>query len=922
SVNYVQRLGRGRDRTDTTNPYNGAKLLETITPSFESALQGQAAGVNVIQGSGLAGSGSIVRIRGISSISATAEPLYVIDGVPIDVNYFLAEANWQNGAFNNNPLASLNPADIASVEILKDASAAGIYGSRGANGVVLITTKRAKTGKLSIDFSQRFATSDPVAKPQLLNGQEWLALRQEAWELDGNVGTVWIPNYSLATDPEAVRQEAFQAASQVDTDWWDLLTHTGLKSETNIGASVGNRFIKAYLGYTYGNSDSYIVGNNLQRHNARANFDFNFSKKLTVRLSSSYNYGINQRVRVSYTGGLGDAMSVALPIYKAYNDDGSYWRGFNSNTAPNPIFSNDNFEGYTVDQRALATVQAIYTPTDRFNIILNGGYDYFNQNNDQFDFLDFTNNPVQRAERDNRTVDNFNVSLVGEYSFIQTDNQNFKVLVGTEAQQKVTSGFNNRVFRGVESTEFVGQGDFTEENMDNTNLIFLDDDKESFLSFFTRLNYSLKDRYFFQVSARSDGSSKFGANNRFGFFPSASVGWIMSEEDFFNASAINFLKFKASYGILGNAGLPANQWIGTVNTNGQYNGSAIRYVSKIPNPDLKWETTNTFDIGMESGFFDDRVQVDLAYYSKRTTDALLQLTVPGYYGFGGSFWDNVAEISNTGVEATITAYPVKNSNFSWRTSLNGGYNTNEIVSIGDYTEDAVSGGTNDTRVVEGSPVGTNFLIRYGGVDVETGRPIYIDIDGNPTFEYNEARDRVPAGDVLPDLTGGWDNSIQFGNFSLNFLFIFSTGFDIYDSSSKRQLAFLSDWNVDRRIADRWKQPGDDTRYPKVTLDPAEHGNDKEWFNTDVWLNDGSYIRLRNLALNFNLPSNWVQKIKARSAQIGIGGTNLLTLTRYTGLDPEVARDFDNTNDRNLSPNITYLTPPQERSLSVSLSVKF
>lgn len=913
---------RKRDLSGSISKVDGQKLQATITPSFESALQGQAAGVSVIQGSGLAGASSVIRIRGISSISASAEPLYVVDGIPIDVNYFLAEANWQNGAFNNNPLASLNPADIESIEILKDASAAGIYGSRGTNGVILITTKRGKSKRLSIDFSTRVATSDPVAKPDLLNSQEWLALRQEAWELDGNTGTVWIPNYSSVTDSEATKRQAFEEASKVNTDWWDLLTQTGIKSEVNLGASFGTDFIKTYLGYTYGNSDSYIIGNNLKKHNIRANMDFDLGKKLLLKLSGSYNYGLNERVRVAYTGGLGDAMSTALPIYRVYKDDGTYWRGYNSTSAANPIFSNDNFEGFTLDQRSINTAQLVYTPIKKLNFVLNGGYDWFVQDNDQYENLDNTNQLIQRAERDSRTVKNYTASAFGEYSILESSVNKLKLMAGSEIQRKLTSGFNNLVYRGVESTQFRGKGNFSDEMRDNTNYTILQNDRESFISFFSRVNYALYDKYVFQVSARSDGSSKFGSNNRFGFFPAVSAGWIVSEEDFFRNGVVNYLKIKSSFGVLGNAGLPSNQWVGTIKTDGQYNGQKIRYVSKIPNPDLKWETTKTFDLGFESGWFNDRITLEMTYYYKNTEDALLNLTVPGYFGYGDKYWDNVAHIVNEGVEGSITAYPLKGKSFSWRTTLNTGYNYNEIVSIGSYTEDAVSGGTNDTRVVEGHPVGTNFLIPFYGVDPENGKPLYLDINGNPTYEYNETRDRRAVGDVLPDFSGGWDNAIQVGPVGLNFLFTFSSGFDVYDSSSKRQMSFLSDWNVWSRIGKRWKEPGDVVDYPKVTLNPAEHGNDKEWFNTDTWLLDGSFIRLRNIALSYNFPQTWMRRIGAQSGFISVGGTNLMTFTKYPGLDPEVVRDFDDVNDRNLSSNITYLTPPQEKSYMVSLNLKF
>ena len=930
---------RKREVTGNIASISGTKMMETVTPSFESALQGQAAGVSVIQGSGLAGSSSVVRIRGISSISANSEPLYVIDGIPLETNYFLAEANWQNGAFNNNPLASLNPNDIESVEILKDAAAAGIYGSRGTNGVILITTKRAKSTKLTFDINTRVSTSEAIARPNFLNGREWLELRQEAWELDGNPGTVWIPNYSSETDSEAFKQQAFEDASQVNTDWWDLLTQTGLKYETNLGARMGNERVSAYLGYTYANNESYIVGNALERHNLRANLDFNLGSKLKAQVSSSYNRSLNDRVRVSYTGGLGDAMSTALPIYPVFNEDGTFWRGYNPDgsrpanalNAPNPLFGNENFEGYTLDNRFINNVSLNYLATERLTLTFNGGYDLLKQDNDIFEELEFNGvDPRYRAERDFRQVDNYNANLLANYSILQKENQSLRILLGTEMQRTNTSGYNNlvsqqvedgQIMPGIRSTMYRGEGDFGPENTDSTNFFQLFDDKRSFISFFTRLNYDLNNKYNFQASIRADGSSAFGENNRFGYFPTLSAGWIVSEEEWFNSSWINFMKVKSSVGLLGNSNIPANEWVGTLGLVGQYNGAPIRYPNKLENPDLKWETTRVFDASFEMGMWNDKFQVEFGFYDKYTTDALLNVTLPSYYGFS-SFWDNVAEIKNQGIEGTFTYFPIKNNRISWKTSLNLAYNYNEILSTGDYLPDAVAGGTNDVRVVEGASIGTNFLIPFVGVDPDDGRPIYLNSDGTETYEYDEANDRRAVGNVLPNFTGGWSNSIQAGSFGVDFLFVFSQGFDYYDSSSKRQLAFLTDWNVDRRIADRWQRPGDDAKYPRVALDPASHGNDKEWFNTDLWLEDASYIRLRNVNINYQLPQYLTNMIGAERGSIAIGGTNLATFTKFGGLDPEVVRDFDNVKDRNLSVNISYLTPPQERSYTFSLNLTF
>lgn len=914
---------RKRDVVGAIAKVDGDRLMETQVTSFEAALQGQAAGVGVIQGSGIAGAGAVIRIRGISSISAGADPLYVIDGIPITADNFLAEANWQNGAFNNNPLSVINPADIQSIEILKDASAAGIYGSRGTNGVILITTKRGRNIKPTFNFSINLATSNPVAKPRFLNSQEWIAIRQEAWENDGNTGPVWLPNYSSAADPVEVRLAAIRKASQVNTDWWDEMTQTGFKQQYNFGANWGNRLMRAYVGVNYSDNESYMVGNKLRTYGARANFDFDITRNFTLGINASYSKGINRRVRVAYTGGLGEAMSTALPIYPVRNADGSYWRGENSSAAPNPVFGSENFQGYTLDDRLINSITLNYRATERLTFAVNGGYDYLLQNNDIFETAALLQQSTSRAERDSREVNNVNVSGTAEYRILASEDNDLRLMLGTELQRSVTSGFNNLVFRDVASTQYLGDGNFSDANADRSNYALRANDVFSFISYFARANYMLKNRYIFQASGRVDGSSKFGPNNRYGFFPVAAAGWVISDEPFFNRNFVSFLKLKTSYGLLGNSNIPSNEWVGTYSKEGLYNRDSILYPQKFENPNLKWETTRSFDLGIELGLLEDRFFVNASYYKKRTVDALLGLVIPNYFGGAGvRYWDNVGEILNEGVDLGVTAHILHNRPFRWTMTLNAGYNYNEIISLGNYTEDAVSGGTNDTRAVVGYPVGANYLIRYYGVDPENGRPIYLDADGNQTYEYNEARDRAPVGNILPRLTGGWQNSFAYKGLEVNFLFVFSWGGKIYDSSSKRQMTMITDWNIREDVGDRWRKPGDIAIYPKATMTFSEHGNDKEWFNTNLFLHDGSYVRLRNISVGYQIPANMCSKLGLRGLRVALTGTNLLTFTKFPGLDPEVARDFDDVADRNMSVNITYLTPPQEKSVGLNINLIF
>jgi TonB-dependent starch-binding outer membrane protein SusC len=933
SLDEVVIVGYGtqakREISGSIVSVKGDKLMTVPTTSFEAALQGQAAGVQVVQGSGLAGSGSVIRIRGIASVGANADPLYVVDGIPITTDNFLQEANWQNGAMNNNPLSAINPADIESIEILKDASAAGIYGSRGSNGVILITTKRGanKSGKPVFDFSANLGSSSPVAKPKFYNSQEWLQIRQEAWENDGNTGAVWIPGYSASTNTPAERAAAYQEASQHDTDWWDAVTQTGFKQQYNLSGRWTKNKLNAFVGGSYSDNESYIVGNQLQRYSVRANLDYRVSEKFDVSINSSYSKGVNKRVRAAYTGGLGLAMSTSLPVYPIYNDDGTFFRttagGGNGN---NPVFETRNFQGYTVDDRAISGLVLRYKLLSNLKLTATGSYDYLYQTNDIWQSAALMGLGYNEAERDTRKVDNFNITGLADYDYPLQEGHKLKILLGGEYQHSLTSGKNNIVYQGlnVNSTQYKGEGTFTDETRVPSRLYITPDLKWSFVSTFLRANYSIQDKYFLQATARADGSAKFGANKRYGFFPVLSGAWLLTQENFMKAiPAISFLKLKAGYGVTGNANIADYQHIATYIVNNQpvYNGLPIRYREKVDNPNLKWETTKNFDIGLESGFFNDRIEAEIGYYIKNTEDVLMNITIPGYNGFG-SFYGNVGEVRNRGIEVTLNTVNFESERFRWTTNFNIAFNTNEVLSLGGYTPDAVAGGTNDTRIVEGYPLGTNYLVRFSHVDPATGKPVYLDKDGYETFEYNVERDRMPVGDVLPDAVGSFTNTFAYQNFDLSFMFVFVIGGDIYDSSSKRQMGFLTDWVTREDMGDRWRQPGDVAKYPRVTMMPSTYGGNNEWFNTDMWVHDASYLRLRTISLGYNLPTDLLAKAKISKARIAISGMNLLTFTKFPGLDPEVVRDFDNQTDRNMSPSISYLTPPQERSFNLSLNITF
>lgn len=925
---------RRRDMTGNVVKLDAKELNDMPAPSFETAMQGKAAGVQIVTGSGLAGSPSVVRVRGITSIGAGGDPLYIVDGVQLNQDYF---SRGNSGGMNQNPLAFLNPDDIASVEILKDAAATAIYGSRGANGVILITTKRGSKGGLQYNFSTTQGISQPTRRPDMLNSDQYLQLYREAWINDGNTGT-----------PVLQRGVAWDDAQRTNTDWVDQVVRNGYKAFYDFSVSKGTEKYNFYAGISYDQNQSYIVGDEYNRLSGRFNGDYRFSDKLSLSASTSLTQSIYNRVDNAWAGGLGSAMSTALPIYPIYwdqynvsdagdtlNRPGDYWlqAGINNN----PVAQRELKDWRYTDLRAVNNVKVTYSPFKNFNVLASASMDYYQSMEDIYNPAGPNTANVGSATAGRGIADrypqrsyNYSGFLTGTYEWLMNDESKFQFMAGTEYQENFTRSYamtlrdsagnvtGQRNFVEDAAGPFYSESDLRDNyEFDSVTTSFI----SRFMSFFGRINYSYRDKYLAQVVLRSDGSSRFGPENRFGYFPSVSAGWIISEERWMRDNRwFNYLKLKSSIGWIGNANLTSTEWRARYQRNAAaYDGRDILFPLNNPNPDLRWETTQVIDFGLEYGLFQDRITGEIAYYNKQTSDVLLNVSLPRVSGFG-SFYDNVGGLLNEGVEFQIKTRNLV-GDFRWTTDFNIAYNYNEIVSLGGYSADAVGGGTNDTRTIVGEPVGTNFLVRFSHVDPTTGQPVYLDIDGNPTFVWDPA-DRVAVGNVLPDAVGGFTNTFGYKQWDLSVLFVFVIGSDIYDSSSKRQLGRMDDWNKTEHIFDRWRAPGDEAKYPALTLDERNLGSTTPWINTDLWLHDGSYLRLRNVTLSYRLNREQSKSLGLKGAQISFIGTNLLTFTKYPGLDPEIARDFENATDRNMSVNITYLTPPQERTYSIRLNVNF
>ena len=924
SLNEVVVIGYGtqrrRDVTGAITKITSEKLNSIPVPSFEAALQGKAPGVQILQGNGLAGSGSVVRIRGVGSISASGDPLYVVDGIPVNSDQFL---RGNAGAMNQNPLSSINPADIESIEILKDAGATGIYGSRGANGVILITTKRGKIGKPTFNFNTRVGVATYAARQKFVNTEEWLQLRQEAWTNDGNTGEAPLPGgYTFAT------------AGKNNTDWWNELTQTGFINESNLSMTQGTQKLKTFANITHSNNEGYIKSNSYERLAARLNMDYTILKNLKVTLTSGYNRGVNKRVPAAWDGGIGDAMSSALPFFTVYNDNGSYFLN-----GANPVRRVQETKRREIDNRIIGGLGLEFEPIKGLFLRTNASIEYVNSFDEQYESNNWINQPSPDsgyAKRNPYWGNNINGNFTANYITQAGEKHKFNILGGVEAQSYVRKGYLFEIGNFAAQPFWKNPGDYRtlrdqiieqRETATPPQATTRSLDEYTFNSFFGRVNYNFDNRFAFQITARLDGSSKFGTNNKHGFFPAISGAWTLSEENFMkNVSAVNFLKLRASFGIVGNANIRSGEYYDDYQVGGiGYGNNPTAYLNGIGNPDLQWETMKNTDVAIEFALLKSRLTGEIAYYRKSSTDLLMEPGVPNSTGTGSVFRNlSNSVIQNQGIEFSANFKVVDTRDFKWAIGGNIARNQNEVKKW-ELGPDAVSGGTNDTRVIEGLPLGVNYLVRYYGVDPTDGLPIWLDAGGKQTKTFS-LNHRVFAGSVMPDYIGGFNSSVEYKRIELSALFTYVIGGNIYDNSGKYQLmgASRKNWNVRRDFLDRWTAPGDVALYPRLTYDAATFPGlpSEDQFNSTMFLHDASYMRLRELTLGYRISPEVLDKWKIKSLRIYATGLNLLTFSKYPGGDPEITRDFENPQDRNLSPNVTYLTAPTQRSVIFGVNLGF
>ncbi len=904
SLDAVVIVGYGtalkRELTGSISKVETEGIAQMPSHTFETAIQGRASGVFVEQASGKLGESIKMRIRGSSSISADNQPLYVIDGVPITTQN-------QGQEFNQptSPLADLSMTDIESIQILKDASAAAIYGSRASNGVVIINTKRGQTGVTRFNVNYSSGLSEPSRLMEWLNAQQYFELLDEAMDnvlYDGLVWG-WLPKEEIWR-----RYGRWNGVMEYDEDWQAEAFQKGSFNRISFNGSGGMGNTTFYAGISYDDHTGILRGNNMNKFNARLNLDQKASDRFSFGMQMSLNR--NELERVENDNAFATPLQLVAqspltpiidPATGEYNTNTVYYNGL--------ISIRDTYNNTTVF-RTLANAYGAYNILDGLTFRSEFGTDLLDQREKNF----WGRNTIgagPAGEAQNRSVRVLNYNWENYFNFDKAlDLHVVNVVAGMSYQESNTVG-NNIEGRGFPTDDFQNIASAAEASSFSSW-----EYGHSFLSFFSRVNYKFMDKYLLSLSGRVDGSSRFGIDNRFGFFPSVSAGWILSEENFLRglSDPLSFLKVRASYGITGNSGIPDYAHLalfGGVNYAGRNGIEPIQLQSRA----LGWERTSQFNVGADFGLFNDRLTFEVDYYYKYTTDLLLYRTLPSTSGYTG-VWSNFGTLENKGLEFALRSNNLT-GRFSWTTDFNISFNRNKILDVGgeEITPNSLS------YVMEGQPLGVFKMRKYAGVDPDNGDALfYLNADSQETTnDYNLAESQV-VGSPNPDFVGGLSNYMAYGGFDLNVLMSFVYGNMIYRGGGIYQSA-NGDW-FDNQTVDqmnRWQNPGDITEVPQARLG---EGNGTQ--ESDRYLTDGSYLRLRNIELGYTLPQNVLRSIRLSGMRIYLSVQNLYTFTKYEGWDPEV--NFLGTNrstqNQNIIQGIDFYTAPQARTYSVGINFTF
>ncbi len=850
-----------------------SELRDVPLRTIDGVLQGRSAGVQITQNSGTPGAATTVRIRGNSSISAGNEPLYVVDGIPITTGNF-GQVGFSGQGIN--ALSDINPNDIESITVLKDASAAAIYGARATNGVILITTKRGKTQQTQMNFNATFGIQDIENRLEMLNAEQWHDLK----------GTT-------PADPN----------NPVDTDWLSYVLRSAPMANYELSANGGSDNTQFFISGSYYTQEGVVLGTSYERLNTRINVDHKVNEKLDVGASFGASYSLNHRVEGDQSLNAPLANAIANPpIFPVYNEDGSY-----NEDAPfaNPVAIGEEAINEAHSFRTIGNANADYRILPNLTAGTKWGFDYLSLREHSYDPP--TTRQGARSNGIGIEAQNNVLNIVSNNTLRYTNTfaniHNLEALAGYsfEIFQR-----RNSFIRGVdfpnESFEYLAEaGTITDAYARAVN--------RGMNSYFGQIRYNFDYRYILSATARYDGSTKFSENNRYGFFPAVSAAWRVSEEAFFQNlnTPVNELRIRTSFGVTGNDGIPDFAYLALYGGGSNYLGQSGIYPVALPNPDLKWETTYQYNLGIDFGMWDDRVEVSFDYYNNQTKDLLFSRPVSMTSGFF-SITSNIGELENKGIELSLKTVNYETQDFMWTSSFNFSRNRNKILSLyKDQPLDNIGRGSNSVRV--GQPLGVFYGFNSLGVDPSTGDIVFEDINGDGVIDAN---DRTIIGDPNPDFTGGFTNNLSYGNFDLSVFLQFSYGNDIFNGTRIFIESMKGNDNQTTAVLDRWLEPGDETAIPRATgRDPNNNNRVSSRF-----IEDGSFLRVKNVSLSYNFDRRLVERAGMRSARVFVTAQNLFTFTNYSGMDPEV----NYAGPANLILGTDFFTYPQARTISFGINL--
>lgn len=905
------------------------EIQNTPVTTLEQAIQGKAAGVNIQANNGKLGQGIKISIRGNASITAGNQPLVVVDGIVI------TSSDISTTSAATDPLADINFNDVESVQILKDASASAIYGARASNGVLLITTKKGKAGDAKVNFTAQWGTSNPSRHRKFLNTTQWLALFERAAEGAGKQDFLNQDpdNPDYATVEDAIADEkAFTESrftrysagstdwSKTNTDWEKQAFQHAPQQQYDLNVSGGNEKTTYYIGGQYLDQTGILKGNNFTRASGRLNLTTKLYKNLDVGMNFNFTHSLNKRVDNDNSFGT-PLQVVALSPVTPIIDPRS---GLLSGTPPgassnypvyyNPLINVDNAYFHTNIYRTLGNIYGNLQIAKGLTFRSEFGIDQTNQNEDNYSGTATFRNTSQA----NGFGENTNTSIV---HYTINNYFSYKTLFGTDHSLDATLGtsyeYNHYMGNDIQGTQFPSDAYKQIVSAAVKSGGYSSQSEYSFVSYFARANYAYKSKYLLSASARTDASSRFSKNNRYGFYPAASAGWVISQEDFLKDSkSLSNLKLKVSYGLTGNAEIPNYASLGLFSGDAGYNGVPGQRFYQLANPNLKWETTAQIDAGLELGFFNNRLTATFDYYRKNTRDLLLDVNVPQTLGIATQT-QNIGKLYNQGYEVTISSDNFVGK-FKWSTAFNIAYNKNVVTDVNKLII-----GTNDlNRVIEGQPIGVFYGPEYAGVDPANGDALYWTnthdangkvIDRTKTNDYNKA-ESVVLGNPTPKFTGGITNTLSYSGFDLAFTFQGSFGNKIFNSAGQ----YMSDNGsngFDNQTVDQlayWNKPGDITDIPEPRLFYSNGAN-----ASSRYLSGGSYVRLKTVALGYNIPKNILSKIKIDRARVFVNAYNLFLITKYKGWDPEVNSDYQASN---INLGVDFYSAPQPRTITFGVNI--